>query len=473
MKKTIVYILITILVSTQSSCKKDLNALPVNAKVDGNVIVDGKSAEVALNGAYYRFAEAGNDRGTPSTQWTLAHEIIPSWAAGYLDYPYGGGVLTINTLNSQSYEANVIWPASYLLINAANGVIKGVETLPGSKIEATRKKEIIAEAHFLRAYGHYRLLSFYGQYYDAGSQYGVMLRKEFVTTDNIAQPRSTVQESYDYILSDVDDAIANAPESNAPYYATQWAAKALKARILMNRGGAGDYEQVISIAKDFASNSPYQLEANLQDIFSTKGLDSKEVILGVTPLPNQVSKHDTYNYYGPGYIATNSLKALLQDDPRNNWVIGDIEFSGIGITKYGALNAGGFLDGPKLEVNYAFRLTEIYLLQAEATVRSGGSLATAKTILKTVMANAGVTDFTQVVNANTADVLLLEIYKETVKNMVCEDGQDWFALLRLPLETITTLKPTIIRKEQFIMPIPHDEFIKNNAIGQQNPGYDK
>lgn len=460
MKKILIIIFFTITIFTQYSCKKDLNALPDQAKVDGNVIVDQKSAEVALNGAYYRLAEGGDDRGTPSVKLVTYHEILPSWAAGNLAYRYGPGPLTENRLTSQSSEAVRIWSTAYLLINAANGVIKGVEALDDAKITAQRKKEIVAEARFLRAYGHYRLLSFYSQYYDINSKYGVMLRKEFVTLDNISLPRSTVAESYTFILQDIDEAIANAPVANKAWYVSQWAAKALKARVLMNRGAAGDYAKVIALTEDIIQHSPFRLENHTRDIFSTLGLDSKEIILGVTPLPNQSIKNLTYAYYTP----TNSLTGFLQGDPRENWMLGDVYGLGTGIIKY---------KGPKNEVSYLFRLTEMYLLQAEAIVRSGGNINGAKTLLKTVMGHADITDFTPVDNANTPDAFLIVLYKELVKNMLCEDGQDWFALLRFPLAIVTSLRPTITSVNQFIFPIPHTEFIKNSALGDQNPGYEK
>ena len=457
------YLFVLLFAIAQYSCKKDLNALPGQAKVDGNVIVDQKSAEVALNGVYYRFAQGGDDRGVPSVQYAYDHEIFPTWAAGYLDYYSGGGPLADNNLTSKDYEALSMWTPCYELVNAANGVLKNLAALPDGKMNADRKKQIIAEARFLRAYGHYRLLSLFAQYYDVNSKYGVMLRKEFVEVDNIAQPRSTVAESYTFILADVDEAIANAPATNTCWYACQWTAKALKARILMNRGAPGDYAQVISLTQDIIQRGPYLLEANLKDIFLQKGMDSKEIILGVKPMPNQTTKSDNYFFRGPQYMPTNSLETLLLNDPRNNWVIGNIQGSP-GITKY---------IGPQVEVSYTFRLTEMYLLQSEAIVRSGADINSAKALLKTVMQHAGVIDFSAVDNAADANTLLMEIYKETVKNMLCEDGQDWSALRRFPLTTVTAIKPAITKKDQFIFPIPHDEFIKNSAIGDQNPGYDK
>ena len=65
-------------------------------------------------------------------------------------------------------------------------------------------------------------------------------------------------------------------------------------------------------------------------------------------------------------------------------------------------------------------------MKAEAIVRSNGSLADAKTILKEVMAKAGVTNFAAVDNAVTKDEVLYQIYLEFSRNMVAEEGCDWW-----------------------------------------------
>lgn len=465
MKKLIIYLVFFAGATFQMSCKKELNALPTQSKVVGNVILDQKSAEIALNGVYLRFAEGGDDRGTPSVMWSRNHEVNATWLAGYLTYPYGGGPFDENSLvTATDYAVADMWSNPYLLINAANGVIEQVTALPDDKFSGSRKTEIIAEARLLRAYGHQYLLRFFSQFYDLSSNYGVMLRTEFVTTNNIAQKRSSVKESYDFILADLDEAIAKAPANSVNYYTNKWVAKALKARVLMIRGAAGDYAQVLTLTQDIIQNSPYQLETNVRDIFSTKGLDSKEVMFGLVPKPNQVTKEEVYIYRDEaGYLATDAFQALFVNDPRANWLIGDIAGE-VGITKY---------QGAKVEVSYALRLTEMYLLQAEAIVRSGGSLNTARTLLKTVMGHAGVTNFSAVDNAISDAALLRQIYNETVRNLSFEDGQEWSALLRLPLATVLEIKPAIVDKNHFILPIPNVEFQKNPAIGDQNPSYSK
>lgn len=465
MKKLVLYIWCFAAAGVQLSCKKELNALPTQSKVEGNVVVDQKSAEVALNGAYLRFAEGGDDRGTPSVMWAQTHEVNATWLAGYLTYPYGGGTFDENSrVTADDYGVAAMWAGSYALINAANGVIEQVGALDKGKFTGNRQAEIIAEAKILRAYGHQNLLRYFTQFYDVNSPYGLLIRKQFVTTNNIAGSRSPVKESYDFVLADLDEGIASAPSSSLNYYSNKWVAKALKARVLMIRGAAGDYAQVVALTQDIIQNSPYRLEASVRDIFSTKGLDSKEVLFGITPKPNQVTKNDVYFYNNTaGYLATDALKALIENDPREGWLIGDIGGS-IGITKYA---------GTKVEVSYAIRLTEMYLLESEGIVRSGGDINAARALLKTVQEHAGVTDFTAINAATTADTMLRQLYNETARNLSFEDGQEWSALLRLPLAAVLSVKPAITDKDHFILPIPKAEFDKNPQIGAQNPTYSK
>lgn len=467
MKKLIlIYSMCFFALGISVSCKKELNALPTQSKVEGNAIIDQKSAEVALNGVYLRLAEGGDDRGTPSILWSGNHEITPTYLAGYITYPHGGSSLDENNrISATDYAVAGLWGTYYSLINAANGVIEQVSKLQDQQFSGSRKLEILAEARLLRAYGHHGLLRYFAEFHDLNSSYGVLLRKEFVTTNNIAQKRSSVKESYDFILADLDDAIAHAPLSSVNYYTNSWVAKALKARVLIIRGAAGDYAQAVALTDNIIRNSPYLLEPQLQDIFSSKGLESKEVMLGLFPKVNQVNKFDTYFYRNsPGYTATPSFKALFATDPRNSWMIGTVGTEPDGILKY---------KGPKVEFSYALRLTEVYLLQAEGIVRSGGDLNAARALLKTVLGHAGVTDFSAVDNANTPDALLIQLYNETARNLSFEDGQDWSALLRMPMSFVLAVKPAITDKNHFILPIPKEEFDKNPMIGDQNPGYSK
>ncbi|MBS0030945.1 RagB/SusD family nutrient uptake outer membrane protein [Chitinophaga sp. 22321] len=470
--KRIIYTILGVALVAGVSCRKELAKLPENAKVDGNTILDQRTSEIALNGVYYRFANV--DAANNVTDWQ-EHEVQPAMFAGYLGYGYGADPAEENQY-ANSWFGSIYWTSSYKLINAANGVIKGVSQLEDKAFTGDRKKQLLAEAKFLRAYGNFKLLSYFGQWFDLNSPYGVLLRDEFISVGNIPKARSNVKESYAAILADANEAIANAPADKPNYNATRWAAMALKMRVLMSHARPEDYPVVIALADSIILHSKYTLEPQTKDIFYTKGLNSPEVILGIRPQQNQESYYyNVSSQYWPGasslYVAKTNLKELLKDDPRLSWIIGSANDNEPGTYFFLKYIKEGTNATTVSETAYAFRLTEVYLLKAEAIVRAGGSLADARVILKNVMGHAGVTDFSAIDNATTTNEMLKQLYLEISRNLVGEDGQEWMSLLRLPAVLIQELRPTANDKVKYILPIPHDEFVNNPAIGKQNPGY--
>lgn len=469
MKRIFLYTAIVLFAATQSACEKALNAPPAQSVVDNNLVVDQASAEIALNGAYHRFAGVSTVLSANSTYW-YSREILPAMMAGFMQYGFGAQLSQTNEFTPASTGD---WTLPYNILNAANGTIKGVEALADSKFSGNRKKEILAEAKFLRAYAHFFLLSYFAEWYKIESPYGVMLRKQPLQFSAGTDPRSSVKDSYDFILQDLDEAILNCSDTRPVYYANKVAAKALKIRVLTARGQAVDYGNIISLANEIIGNTKYQLEPNLKDLFQVKGIASAEVLLGVTPFAAQQGQKALFEYVQSSvFLATKQFRDLLQNDPRNTWMYRKVTTSPTTALSVDSFYLSKFA-GAKYEEIYAFRLTEVYLLKAEAIARSGGDLNEAKTLLKTVMTKAGVTSFTAVDNATTKDEVIYQIFLEFSRNMTAEGGIEWMALLRLPFDRVKQVKPSIKAQYQYILPIPATEFQLNPGIGEQNPGYPK
>lgn len=475
MNRKIKYILLAVACvfgsATFTSCESELGALPENAKVDGNTVLDAPTARIALNGVYFRFANVSTTNNI--TQWTN-NERLPGQLAGYIGYGYGTGAGSPED-NQMLSSSNTYWLYGYGIINAANSLIHAMDNLPAGRIPTADRESIEGEARFLRAYGNFKLLSFYGQWFDYNSAYGILLRDEPVTTGNIAKARSTVAQSYTAILEDLDYAIAHAPTEHAKHYATSAAAKALKARVLICRGQAGDYAEVIKLADQVINQGPYTLEPLAMDLFRTKGATSPEVILSITPQPNQTAYfyNRTRQFY-PGasslYCATERLRNLLNNDPRQAWMVGSFRtaYANYFFTKY---VAEGSTPTTVTETFYAIRLSELYLLKSEAILRNNGAINDAKAILKNIGTHNGLTDFTALDALTNRNDVLLYNYYEASKCLVSEDGQEWLTLLRLPLATITSIRPTLTSINQYILPVPNSEFADNPTFGEQNPGY--
>lgn len=481
MKQLPLYIIAVIIIMSAAACKKQLNAPPPNAKVNGTAIVDQKSAQVTLNGVYYQFANATSTLYDWETQ-----NVLPSMLSGMLGYAFGAYDDEVNdNLNSRMIFTNNPWGSWYETITAANGFLEGINALGDGIIQPVRRDEMKAEATFLRAYSNFKLLMFFSEWKDLDSKNGVLLREELTGLSTVVKKRSTVAESYEAILRDLDYASANGPTTNPSYYMNKYAAMILQARVLLTRGEPGDITKALDLASEVIESGKYTLEPNLQDIFHKNGLSSTEVILGVKPQPNQqfVRENISGAYYLPGgtyssvgYVAKEALRELLNGDPRQDWMIGPVndEPESPGTYAFGKflpyINGVGTAPTQLSETSYAMRLSEAYLLKAEALARSNGDLDEAKAAIKTVMTTSGVTDFSEVDAAATAMDVWKQAYYETLRNFTGEDGIDWLALVRFPFETITELRPTITSMSQLWFGVPVSEFVSNPLFGDQNAG---
>jgi hypothetical protein len=259
----------------------------------------------------------------------------------------------------------------------------------------------------------------------------------------------------------------------------------LQARVLLTRGESADITKALSLSDQVIGSGKYTLEDNPRTIFYSKGLTSSEVILGVKPQPLQEAQRDNMsgNYYLPAgtygstpYVVKQAFKDLLEGDPRQDWMVGPVndDISSPGTYAFSKflpyIGSVGTAPTQISEVSYAMRLSEAYLLKAEAIARSGGDLEEAKTQIRTIMSKAGVIDFSTVDAATTPEEVWEQAYFETLRSFTGEDGIDWFALLRFPLDKITELRPTITVITQLWFGVPVSEFQTNLLFGDQNAG---
>lgn len=477
-----------------TSCDDKLGALPTQSKVDGNLVVDQKSAETALNGIYYMYAQCGVDYyDVLSTGCCMTQEIYPADMAGVIEFyqgPYilelhGPGSYDTNPSRPESSTNNQIWKLLYSQLTTANGVIQQVTNAPDSWFSGNRKAEILGEAYAMRALIYYQLLRYFGYYWDIDSPYGILLRTTPSSASGQAIERSSVKDTYDAILNDLKYAIENATEENPNYFANRWVAKGLKVRVLMMRGQAGDYAEAAEIAGDIIDHSPYVLEENVVDIFHTLGLKSKEVMFGIQPKSNQTDVIEAYYYRDDAqYFPTKAFYSMFENDPRKEILFQEGEpynFYGTIITPILICKhfAPDNINANEVEESqYQMRLTEMYLLRAEALARTG-DVPGAKSLLKTVMEHAGITDFTDLDAANDESSFMEIYFKEYLRNLFCESGRELELMIRMPKEIVNKFNSQYYNSNgddafgYSIFAIPTNEFKYNNKITKedQNPGY--
>lgn len=470
-----------------ASCDDDLSALPTQEKVEGNLVVDQKSAKIALNGVYYTYAMCGTDNySTLSTKAAMFTQTMPSNLTGTIDF-YQGPMLDTHMTDYLAMYSNYLWQWVYSTLTAANGAISQIDAAPDAWFHDGAKEQYLGDAHFMRALAHYQALRFFCYSWDVNSPYGAILETEATSYSNIKRDRSTVAETYEQIIADLDFAIANAPATAAkPAYACQWTAKGLKARVLMMRGQDSDYADAAALCEDIIAHSPYQLEANVTDIFHSKGLDSPEVMFGIEPKPNQVDVYEQFYYRDEWqYYPSAKLAALFNGDPRRDVQLPDQTVTIMSYGPYGWEYSTmerpvlcKFMPVDKLkpsdteEAQYQMRLTEMYLIAAEAYARTG-NLTRSKELLTTVLSHAGYTDFSLLDTCADQQALLRQVFNEYMRNLFLECGIEHDIMLRFPADITTDFLEAYGDRTTSIFPIPVDEFKYNRLLPKdhQNPGF--
>ncbi|MCO4294215.1 RagB/SusD family nutrient uptake outer membrane protein [Solitalea sp. MAHUQ-68] len=419
---------------------------PVNQLSEDQAITNISSAEKVLAGAY------GQVRGG------LELIVYSPGSAAQLGLTFGAvgeNSFVNNSVASDDFYVSAIYIRWYKIINIANHIIEKTEKLD---VDNPRKAEIIGEAKFLRALSHFYLLRFWGQFYKMDSEYGIVMRDKPVA-DASALPRNTVKECYDLIFSDLDEAIAKAPEYKKSVYASKVAAKALKAKVLMY---AKRYSEVSSLTQAVISSGQVKLETTFADVFKNKH-NSLEALFA-TPFDEKNERNNKAFMYRSSYIMSDYYKSIMATDARKS----------VAITATG--RNGKFLGATvnsqplTADTEYFMRLAEVYLIQAEALARSGGSLAEVRSSLNAVRKRAGMPDIT----FDTKAELLEAIRMEKIYELGAESGEEWFDLVRYTKEGdlhIENIKSGIRSETQFILPIPLNTIRSSQNVVKQNPGY--
>ncbi|WP_223552161.1 RagB/SusD family nutrient uptake outer membrane protein [Aestuariivivens sp. NBU2969] len=475
-----------------SSCQlaEDLDDIKPLYTLDAETaIVDESTAELALAGVYAGFRQSNNGSGNPEIY------LIPGLMSGMLvnhfvfnNGPEGRSYVANNPL-SDATNANIgAYTRMYDLINRTNWFIEKTSELSESEFSSPdRKTTMIAEAKAIRATANFLLLRLWGQFYDSSSKYGIVLRKEPARSAE-ALPRSSVQETYDAIIEDLDAAIASAPDLRAKYFINKTYAKGLKAKVMLYKG---EYATAASMAKDVIDNSGpnFELEANYGDIFldhETPDLfSSSEVLFAPKGEPGAILGIGNFTGFWASINPTFSAEAsksttidgqtIVHDGTRLSSTIYNSGFFGYDTYKYNTRSPGQLY-----EMVYLLRMAEIYLIYAEADARASNSVTSeALNALNTIRVRAGATstgnDGFETYPASISLSQFLEAVRiEKQIELAVETGEEWFDLVRYHFIDgfdVTTVKSTATIPDKFILPIDAVSIQSGGGVVEQNPSY--
>jgi hypothetical protein len=428
-----------------------------------NVITDVPSANKVLTGAYAQLHTFDMLVTEPAITGCMGLSFDVSTSGGSTYQQFAD-----NDIKADNSQLNGIYTGWYYLINISSHVIEKTSQLTTTE---PRKNEIIAEASFLRALGHFSVLRLYGQFFDTASEYGIVTWDAPVK-DVVAKPRSTVSESYAQIEKDLKVAIANAPQYTTGKYASKQAANMLLAKVYLYKKDYAQAAQYAAATIDQRGNA--KLEDKFADVF-IKNFNSKEALL--TPPFDDKSERNNKAFAFRSYVLPKmSYFNSLAGDPRQTVVVTFTTTPPVA-TRNGKFTNTVSASGQALTANteYFLRLSEAYLILAEALIRSGNpaDLAKGRDMINVIRGRAGATLIPATVQ--TKAELLQAVLKEKQLELGCESGEEWYDLVRFMVEgdiNIASYKPNVNSKIRYIVPIPLTTIKAGNNVVKQNPGYE-
>lgn len=157
------------------------------------------------------------------------------------------------------------WDAFNTIINSSTKLLAVLEGMSDNLFTDGRKTTMMGEIRFLRGWYMFDLLRMFGEYDKLDSKYGMIIRETPPTSDDVYKARSTVQQTYDFILKDIEYAISNAPDFTSSDFASKMAAKALKVKVLFYMG---KYSEALEAANTFIGDGERALVAPYSAVFT-------------------------------------------------------------------------------------------------------------------------------------------------------------------------------------------------------------
>ncbi|MCU0410054.1 MAG: RagB/SusD family nutrient uptake outer membrane protein [Bacteroidales bacterium] len=279
------------------------------------------------------------------------------------------------------------WIDGYQLINICNTLLDE-ETL--AILDDEDKSRIEGEARFLRGWVMFEMIRYFGLPYEPGqanSQPGIpiILTPTKDVSDAVKVARNTVAECYTQIIADLVAARDLLPPSN-DVYATNWAARAVLARIYLQ---TGQYSAAATEANFIIQNGPFALVGHPLQAFNNTSNSPEDIFA----LQNNVASNTSWlsvmyaslNGMGRGDYEIQQvfldkfnpadLRGMFQEDTEESYTIDNINmmyYKGVGTI----INNGG-INTAKWGDYYAniplIRLAEMYLIRAEANFEDTGA----------------------------------------------------------------------------------------------------
>ena len=426
---------------------------------------------------YIRLGELGGDnmvlnRVNASQMYQLVYDFA-STPADNSGYPY------------------YFWKHAYEVCTNANNILYyGKELLKSYPEHEAVIQKHFGYAYFARALAIFELCNVYAMPYDFtgdASHLGVVAI-DYVPGFEDELPRDTVKDCYALVIDDLKKGMEcfGSDTDRTPTYISGLACKALLARVYLYMK---DYENAANCAKEVMDAVPLTPRSQYVDMFRRAQKTPGEAIFRLnsygsgsgmssfcSPLSSQQSSPD------PTFMATFSrgdvrseLFTYVAEKEDGDEYAGKVYSA---ICKYLPFKADESDSDNRRSDPFVLRVSEMYLIHAEALCLGGGDLSAAADDIKALQARALGVDKSAInlTYSNAADLDKL-IQQERAKEL-CFEGHRFFDLKRRgedivrPATTTSTLSRLEWPDYRYCLPIAQLEMQANDSM-EQNDGYDE
>jgi len=465
----------------------------------------GTHAESALNAVYATTRDIfGGFSGGNSSNWHLLEAVSGLSVNNSSSNP------DLNSLASLSYTSNLIharniWAGTYKLIGNANMVI---ENVPDIFMSEDRKKQILGEAYFLRAWAYFNAVRIWGDIPLLTSPVGT-------GSPDFYAERTSQSIIYDQIVSDLQFAeTAGLPFIDQSGRVSTAAVKSLLSKVYLTMAGhplnkTEHYADAAEKAKEVIDNGELSLFNTYGEIFLESNENKQEHIFSIQYAPNVSANYESLSFLPSLNITkggavgwqtnlpeTNFYNSFESGDKRKvnrqGWFYTDYFVGGSGaITDLGgphifkAFNVANFGsdtvegNGQGDFLNFSvIRFAEVLLIYAEASNEVSGPTSAAIEAVKKVRDRAGLTTPTSL----SKDLFRELVWKERWHEL-CFERITWFDMVRLKKvfnsktggfdnfvgHTVLSTNQSL-QEKHLLFPIPALELVNNPNL-TQNSGY--
>jgi hypothetical protein len=453
-----------------ASCQKETLDQAPQASLDASTAIkDAASVTAATLGIYSGYQSAN--------YYGLRYQIFADLYADNMahtgTFPSYAAIANKQILPDNT-EISAMWNSMYSSINRANTVIAAVPTVADASVV---KDNVLAEARILRANLYFDLIRYWGGSNTGFNKAGgigvpLILTPTLVEADAAPKARASEATVLGQVISDLDFAIGVSTfgNGNVAGRVGKDYAKALRARVALYMG---DYATAQTYATELITSTRYTLTAgaDYKNIWALK--NTRESLWEIQYEPTN-SNGIAFQYYTTATGGRNEIGTASGLNTAHE--AGDLRQS------VNATATGGTASNLKT-LKYTrvatgddnvvmFRLSELYLIRAEARAQIGADLVGALADVNVVRTRAGLPASAA---ATTADLMTAILKERRIE--FAHEGHRFFDLKR------TNTLATTIGAASFgtvgaidnsfraLWPIPQREVLTSGGIIAQNTGY--